>query len=191
MRIKIALSLLFCAFCATFQPLYAGSFWSAPAPAKLGPAHFHTIHLISGAKDSIETDDGTYWHISSHDAQKLSTWRKGDLFIITPNASVISHHRYILNNQRNGQKIEANIHLGPTPKNNHTHWVITIDWAASRIYFENGMLWEVSAADSAKFLEWQVGDYAVIGTNDSLISSHEHILINVNRNRHLRTNLIR
>lgn len=159
-------------------------------PSYYLPSHYHFLRSVSPSGDSVELHDGSTWKVPFEDFYKLMHWKSGEIIVIKPKRSYKPTFAYILHNQTQNQVAEANLFLGPHPDGHHSHWVAAKDSYRRLVYLEDGSCWKISEADTLFFNKWHIKDYIISGMNNSLWSSHNNILINVNMNHFVRANKV-
>jgi hypothetical protein len=146
----------------------------------------HCVASVSVFGDRLEIEDGSVWKISSYDARKAVNWRTQDAVLITQNHSWFSKYNYRIINQLTGSILEANLFLGPIKDGAYTRYIVSIDSVCSDIYLNDRTRWHVSNLDADRFYGWTTNDTVIIGYNSGWDSNSEGLLINVNKNRHIR-----
>jgi hypothetical protein len=150
------------------------------------PINCHWLISISDTGRSIEIEDGSHWEVSPYDAYILSTWRREDSLVITPNYTWFGTYDYFITNKNNGTSVKADLYVGPIAFGQFSHWIINIDYLGGHILLENNMLWCVDPQDAHDLRNWALNDTVILGVNNSWFSSYDHILINVNNDDHVR-----
>ena len=152
------------------------------------PKYYHKLNAVTNYGDCIEFEDGSNWKIASHDASKILSWRRDDPLVVTPNHSWFSPFNYCITNQATGAFVKANLFLAPISFGPFTHWVVAFDKYSGHLFLEDGSSWKIRPSDWYLFDDWKINDFIILGYNDSWLSSHEYILINVNMNHHIQAN---
>lgn len=150
------------------------------------PINCHWIEGLADRGHSIELEDGSHWDISPSDRSTIRTWKNHDHIVITPNYSWFSSYDYYLTNKSNNSYVKANLWIGPLAYGPRSHWIVDIDYFSGHLFLENQMVWCIDPRDGYILREWALNDHVIFGVNPTLFAKHDHILINVNRDEHVR-----
>lgn len=176
---------------ATAEPAIS---YETSAPIRFAASYqtykfYHTINAIINYGDSVELIDGSNWKVSPADVYVAHSWGSGEAIVVTPNHSWFSHYGYRLTNQtgiHRGESVQVNLFLGPLSFGPHTHWIVALDKFSGHVFLEDGSSWKIAFEDRHLFDEYAINDFVIIGHNDAWFTAHDHILINVNMNNHIR-----
>lgn len=149
----------------------------------------HVLAELSPHGDAITFQDGSVWVIREKDQAAAKSWSHKAQLTVAPNASFFSklfrrtqQYKYVIINLETGKSVQANLSKGPYTQSQYTRRIRRIDRQRGELYFTNGTLWQCTTKGPAKaiFDEWKVGDYVILGTNDSWFSFwKQDIIINV------------
>ena len=144
----------------------------------------HKVSSLFRQERSIILEDGSQWSVSSLDIPTFTTWRSGDTISILPNYAWFTSFSYILVNENNQSRLQANLEEGPSLFNPACLWVT--DMQENHIFLQNGMSFCVAQKDEPLLEYWAINDPIIVGTEDSAWTHHPLILINVNTNEFVR-----
>lgn len=153
-----------------------------------------TPHLHPGVNHSlvektvfnceVELDDGSLWHVSVEDREKIENWQIGSGIVIYPFEH--SHFRYDLQNIADGSMIQVRFYGNAHELSKYE--IIAINPQQHEITLQDGSIWRTPF--QSKLYTWKVGDKITIGINFSQDSqsalSHPYILINTSGSTSLR-----
>jgi hypothetical protein len=69
------------------------------------------------------------------------------------------------------------------------HFPVSVSYFGDTVQLEDGSIWTVNASDSYQTLNWLTSDIIIIVPNQSLFSSYQYRLINVNTGANVKVNL--
>lgn len=69
------------------------------------------------------------------------------------------------------------------------HFPIGVSFLGDTVELEDGSIWKVCSNDTYKTLNWLTSDMIIIVPNDSIFSSHDYKLINLNTGAKVKVNL--
>jgi hypothetical protein len=150
------------------------------------PINSHWLSSVADSNRSLELEDGSHWEVSSSDASIIRTWRREDVLVISPNYSWLSSYDYYITNKSANSYVKANLYVGPVAFGPYSHWIVEVDYVGGHVYLENQMVWCTDPSDDKHLQNWAINDHVIFGLYDSLFSSFDHVLINVNMNNHIR-----
>lgn len=162
------------------------NYFSRTYPSIYFPSGTHCLLSVSAYGNEIEIEDGSVWSISSYDAPKVAAWGSQDPIIITQNHRWFSRYNYRIINQATGGILEANLRFGPIKNGPYTRYVAGIDYLSGEIILNDLTRWQVSVLDQNDLSGWLVDDAIIVGYNSGWDSDCHGLLINVNKNDHIR-----
>lgn len=169
------------------KPKEASSgFYSNVYPTAYFPLGMHSLLSVSAAGYSLDIEDGSRWQISPLDAPKLARWGSQDPLIITQNHNWFSAYNYRIINQALGSTLYANLALGPFKNGPYTRYIQSIHPFTGEIILNDLTCWQVSSLDQSSIYDWYVNDAVIIGYNTGWDTDCQGLLINVNKNEHVR-----
>lgn len=164
----------------------SSSFFTNAYPSAYFPLGMHCLLSVSAFGDSLDIEDGSRWKISPYDAAKVASWGSQDPLIITQNHDWFSSYNYRIINHANGGTLRANLQLGPFKNGPYTRYVQSINTLLGEIVLNDLTRWQVSILDVSALKEWYIHDAIIIGYNSGWDSDCQGLLINVNKNEHIR-----
>ncbi len=157
-------------------------------PRGYSQSTYHLLKDRSPRGDSITLPDGSVWVISDYYHDTVKNWTKQSLVTIMPNDQWYlrfgkTSYTYKIHNATTGDYVETNISQGPLKASPATLQIVKIDKYASTVFLTNGSCFRVSqsASNSTVFNGWQLGDYVILGKNNTGWFSFrdQDIIINV------------
>lgn len=164
----------------------SSNFFTRTYPTVYFPSGMHCLLSVSAFGDMLDIEDGSRWKISPYDAAKVANWGAQDPIIITQNHRWFSQYSYRIINQATGGILEANLFLGPFKDGPYTRYITSMDMLRGEIVLNDLTRWQVSVLDANEFREWLLYDAVIIGYNSGWDSDCQGLLINVNKNQHIR-----
>jgi len=167
----------------------ANSFVKANLIQNQNPCASHWISELSPLSDTLVMEDGSIWQISPSDRALLSGWKKNDLIVITQ-SGYFSGYTYKIMNKSVNNAVAANLGLGSIIGGKYSHRIVEINPFIGEILLENGFHWRVPSSDVVLLRDWKINDTIIVGINTRFFSSGEFILIDVEVNNYVKTNLV-
>ncbi len=164
----------------------SSNFFINSYPVNYFPLGMHCLLSVSAFGDSLDIEDGSRWKISPYDAAKVASWGSQDPLIITQNHDWFSRYNYRIINHATGGTLVANLHLGPFKNGPYTRYIQSINPLLGEIVLNDLTRWQVSFLDHGSLIEWYVNDAIIIGYNSGWDADCQGLLINVNKNEHIR-----
>ncbi|ADI38137.1 putative uncharacterized protein [Waddlia chondrophila 2032/99] len=94
--------------------------------------------------------------------------------------------------EANAKKIVKKDFLQATYVTTHEgafHFPIAVSFLGDTVELEDGSIWKVCSNDAYKTLNWLTSDMIIIVPNDSIFSSHDYKLVNLNTGAKVKVNL--
>ena len=164
-------------------------YYSNGYPAVYFPYEAHNLVAISALGDSIVIEDGSIWKVAYSDRNAIKYWKETDPLIVYPNKAWFGRDHYLVYNQVLEQYVRVTLTHGPLLNHELSKQIIFIDYKKGEVVLNDESYWKISSSDRYLLEEWLVGDYIIIGKNNSLFSGKEYILLNSNMYNHIRADL--
>lgn len=155
-------------------------------PQLFFPYSCHSISAVSTLGDSVALEDGSIWDVHPSAKNEVLSWKESDPLLIFPNRAWFSTYKYKICNQVLKTEVEANMTYGPLVGGEFSLQIIAIDPVKNEIYLSDNSRWRICSSDNYLLNEWLVGDYIIVGSNNSWFCSLKNVLINSNMYNHVR-----
>lgn len=155
-------------------------------PQVFFPYSCHSISAVSTIGDSIALEDGSIWDVHPSAKNEVMSWKESDPLLIYPNRAWFSTYKYKISNQVLKTEVEANMTYGPLVNGEFSLQITAIDPLKNEIYLSDSSRWRICSSDNYLLEQWIVGDYIIVGTNNSWFCSLKNVLINSNMYNHVR-----
>lgn len=162
--------------------------------ATYSPAMYHWVKELA-EDDTILLEDGSEWEFDVKDLKIVNLWDEGAPIVISPKNRWLwgSNYDYVMTNRNTKESIDVNLFGGPIANGEYCPWVSAIDHNNGHIHLKNSdnlyTVWEVAPSDLFVIKEWLSGERVILGENTSwlwLLSDHNHIMINVEKDHYIR-----
>ena len=150
------------------------------------PYWCHSISSVSAFGDSLALEDGSIWDVHPSERGVIMNWKESDVLLIYPNRAWFSTYKYKIENTALGTTVYANMTYGPFLNGEFSLRIIAIDPIRNEIYLNDNSRWKICSSDQYLLNQWVVGDYIIVGSNNSWLCSLKNILINSNMYNHIR-----
>ena len=157
-------------------------------PRGFAGSTYHLLKDRSPRGDSITLPDGSVWVISDFYHNAVKNWTKQQSVTIMPNSQWFprfgkTDYAYMIHNASTNDYVETNISQGPLKSSPATLQIVKIDKYANTVYLTNNSCFRVSQTQSnhVVFNGWQLGDYVILGKNNTgwFSFGNQDIIINV------------
>lgn len=156
------------------------------------PYSCHSLSALSALGDSIILEDGSIWSLNARDSDEVLSWKESDPLLIYPNTAWFSSYKYKIINQVLNTSVEVTLTYGPIIGGDFSLQIIAIDYMKGELFLSDNSRWMICSSDKYLLSEWLVGDYIIVGSNNSpwvnfpWVCSLKNILINSNMYNHIR-----
>src|SRR3990167_4416896 len=136
----------------------------------------------------IEFDDGSIWRVvDSWSASNVKRWKINDAILIYPGFSnFLNGSRFVLHNETRGDKVYAEIGLGPLKEKQNYNRILQINYTTGVVDVVDGRgvnyHWRIDPSMNHILSSWRVENCVVYGLNSNIglfEPSFPYLLFNV------------